>query len=165
MTQRSFNIALQKGDIGEAIIQKLLEEKGWSVYRPDTDGAHCFDMLAILNKAQCIAVDVKAKAAMKYYPATGINQKHFEEYQRFSKKHLMPFWLFFVDENSCSIYGNTLDELEKPRKVANKQYPMKLTAGQALLRVWPLDAMKVVADITPAQAASLKKLSQRNYDY
>lgn len=165
MTRKSFEIALQKGDIGETIIKKLLEGKGWCVYRPVTDGAHCFDMLAILKKTQCIAVDVKAKAAMKYYPATGINQKHFEEYQNFSRKHSMPFWLFFVDENIKEIYGNTLEELEKPRLIGGRKYPWLKQINGAVLRLWPLQAMKTVGSITEDQAKRLTMYSQRAYEY
>lgn len=165
MTRKSFEIALRKGEIGEAIIKKILEEKGWCVYRPETAGAHCFDILAILKKSQCIAIDVKAKAAMKYYPATGINQKHFEEYQSFSKKHSMPFWLFFVDENIKKIYGNTLQELEKPRLISGQQYPWLKKISGAVLRLWPLSAMKTVGSISEEQAKKLMEYSQRAYEY
>ena len=90
MTQKNFEIRLKKGEIGEGIVRSLLESKGWIVYCPFTKGAHAFDMIATLNKERAIALDVKAKARMNKYPATGINLDHYEQYKRFSKTII--FW-------------------------------------------------------------------------
>ena len=103
---------------------------------------------------------------MKFYPATGINQRHFEEYLRFSEKHLMPFWLVFVDEGLKKIYGNTLSELEKPRQVEGRVYPLVITCnGGVKVRLWPLDAMEDIAALDDCAATALTSLSQRSYEY
>ncbi len=166
MIRPSFDIAMKKGAVGEDIVKRLFERKGWVVYSPETEGAHQFDILAIKDKASAIAVDVKTKASMKFYPATGINQRHFEEYLRFSEKHLMPFWLVFVDEGLKKIYGNTLSELEKPRQVEGRVYPLVITCnGGVKVRLWPLDAMEDIAALDDCAATALTSLSQRSYEY
>lgn len=166
MIHKSFSISLEKGSIGEEIIKTMLESKGWIVYQPSTEGAHAFDMLSIKDKKQCIAIDVKAKSRMNKYPATGINQKHFENYAYFSKNHNMPFWLFFVDEMQKEIYGNELQTLEEKRIADGIEYPKLLnTANNQQIRLYPLDAMKHIADLSDADVQKLKHLSQRSYEY
>lgn len=165
MTQRSFKTALAKGEVGEMVVRTHLERRGWIVYKPHTEGAHAFDILAIFNKKSAIAIDVKAKSRMNKYPATGINQKHFEEYKAFSEKHRMPFWVVFVDESQRTVYGNSLSELEVPRIVAGQKYPFVMPTGYSPVRLWPLEAMKHIANLDEASAVELTSLSQRNYSY
>lgn len=166
MTQRNFDIALQKGALGEAVVRRILEANGWVVYQPMTEGAHHFDMLCIKNKRSAAAFDIKAKARMNKFPCTGVNQTHFEEYQRFSEKHLMPFWIVFVDEAMRSIYGNTIEELEKPRQEGNITYPWVMGSKSGTkLRLWPLSAMKTIAAITEEESKSLSAFNQRSYEY
>ncbi len=166
MTRKSFSAANSKGQLGERIVKGILERKGFIVYRPETDGSHAFDILAIKDKRRCIAIDVKAKARRTAFPDTGINQRHFEVYQQFSLRHLMPFWLFFVDESMLEIYGNTLDELEKPRTVAGRKYPMvSKTAFGVDIRYWPLEAMIKIDNLNCSQTIDLMQMSQRSYEY
>ena len=161
MIRKSFEIALKKGEVGEQIARNILEGKGWVVYQPVTAGPHCFDMVAIKDKRSAIALDVKAKARMNYYPATGIDQKHFEEYQNFSNKHQMPFWLVFVDEMQKTVYGNSLDQLEKPLVIGKVQYPKRVGAQ----RIWPLCAMKHIATLDCDSVAKLLEYNQRTHAY
>jgi hypothetical protein len=164
MTRPSFNVAREKGALGESVVRQILEASGWVVYQPMTDGPHQFDMLCIKNKRSAVAFDIKAKARMNKFPCTGVNQKHFEEYKRFSERHLMPFWIVFVDEGMRSIYGNTIEELEKPRLEGGISYPWTPNWGTAL-RLWPLSAMRTIAEISEEEAAALSALSQRSYVY
>lgn len=161
MTQKSFEGRLAKGEAGELIVRAHLERKGWIVYKPHTDGAHAFDILAIFQKKKAIAMDVKSKCRMNFYPATGIDQRHFEEYTAFSEKHRMPFWVVFVDEGLRTVYGNVLSQLEVPRVVDGKQYPLML----GKIRLWPLEAMKRIANLEEGAALQLSSLSQRNYEF
>lgn len=166
MTRPSFETALKKGEAGEMLIKAHLENNGWTVYRPVTDGAHCFDMLSIKGKKTAIAIDVKAKARMNKWPATGIDQRHFDEYQHFSQKHSMPFWVIFVDEALKKIYGNCIEELEKCRCVDGVNYPWVMpTSGGKKIRVWPLEAMKVIASISDFDATVLQGFNQRNHSF
>lgn len=166
MTRANFDIAKDKGEIGEGIVRGYLEKAGWVVYQPMTQGAHCFDMMCIKDKRSSVAFDIKAKARMNAWAATGVNQRHFDEYKAFSDKHNMPFWIVFVDEGMAQVYGNTLDELEKPRTVDGNDYPMiKKFTGQPLIRLWPLFAMKVIQNLTADEAAALARLNQRSYAF
>lgn len=166
MTRPNFDIALRKGALGETVVRRILEANGWVVYQPMTEGAHQFDMLCIKGKRSAAAFDIKAKARMNKFPCTGVNQTHFEEYQRFSEKHLMPFWIVFVDEAMRSIYGNTIEELEKPRQEGGISYPWVMNAKWGKqIRLWPLSAMRPIADISEEDALSLTALNQRSYVY
>lgn len=160
---KSFEIALEKGAEGEAIVRQILEERGWVVYQPLTEGAHAFDMMCIKDKKSAIALDIKAKARMNKWPATGVNQNHFEEYQRFSIKHKMPFYLIFVDEGIKKIYGNSIKELERPRSFNGCQYPMLVS--QDKIRIWPLIAMKTISELSENHVHKLTQFNQRNYQY
>lgn len=166
MTRPSFDQAKAKGAVGESIVRNILEQKGWIVYQPMTDGAHQFDMLCIKDKKAAVAFDVKAKARMNFAACTGVNQVHFEEYQRFSERHNMPFWIVFVDELMRSVYGNSLDELERPITIDGVRYPYsKATKFGKMLRLWSLSSMKSIAGLDDVNVAKLAALSQRNHDY
>lgn len=164
MIPRSFELSLRKGAIGEQVCRDILERKGWVVYQPATEGAHAFDMLAILNKQRAVAIDVKAKARLNHWRATGINQAHFETYKAFSEKHAMPFWLFFVDECEHAIYGNELSILETPVTIDGHLWP-RVMKWKPPIRLWHLDQMRLVCSIDDAIAYELAELSQRSYAY
>lgn len=164
MSQARFKRALEKGALGESIVRGILESKGWVVYQPMTNGPHAFDMLSIRNKKRAIAIDVKAKARMNAYPATGINECHHAVYSAFSERHSMPFWLFFVDESLKMIYGNSIEELDKPRVVDSQSYPW-IMPGRKPIRLWPLSAMIEIAKIDDEQSLALEILNQRKYEF
>jgi hypothetical protein len=164
MIAKSFERALKKGAIGEALIQSILEKRGWVVYKPITDGAHAFDMLSIRDKKAAVAIDVKTKPRLNKWNATGVNQSHFVEYQKFSQKHNMPFWIIFVDEGLRRIYGNDLEELEKPRRVDGFSFPA-IMDWQPQVRIWSLESMKIIGGIKEDLAEEISSFSQRNYDF
>jgi hypothetical protein len=161
-TPRNFNTALEKGEYGEQIVRCILEEKGFIVYKPNTEGAHAFDILAIKDKSKCIAMDVKAKARRNKYADTGINLRHYNVYKRFADKHAMDFWLIFVDEMLGSIYGNTLEKLDEPKKVDGIKYPYNSNNS---IRYWPISSMIVIHQLNQKERADLACLSQRSYNY
>ena len=167
MISRSFSIALKKGAVGERIVRGLLEKNGWVVYQPITNGAHCFDMLSIKDKKKAIAIDVKAKARMNKWPATGVNERHFLEYKAFSETHNMPFWIFFVDELLGKIYGNELKELEVPIEVEGEMYPKTIQwpGNSPAIRYWSLASMKLLADISEEEMKELSSYNQRSHGY
>ena len=166
MTQKNFEKRLEKGAVGESIVRKLMEAKGWVVYQPLTEGAHAFDMLGIKNKETAIALDVKAKSRLNKWPITGVNQTHFDEYRRFSEKHCMPFWIVFVDEMLREIYGNTIEELEKHFEDGQRCYPwIRPDKWGKEIRYWHLDTMVKIAKIGENESDALVSLSQRNYEY
>lgn len=165
MTRKSFELSIRKGALGEKIVRERMEAKGWVVYCPVTDGAHAFDLLAIKDKRRALAMDVKAKARLNKIPATGINQSHFETYRDFSQRHQMPFWVIFVDEWQRSIYGNSIEALERPFSSANFGLFPRVEVWKVPIRIWHLEQMINIAPIDDALAAELEEISQRSYGY
>jgi hypothetical protein len=164
--QRSFNdwerkATVKKGNVGERLVRDYLERRGFIVYEPQTEGAHGFDKLAILNKRQAIIVECKSKARRNKYADTGINIKHLNEYQYISEKHNLPVFIFFVDEMLGKIYGNTLKELLMPRVVDGKQYPSRENG----IIYFPLINTKWVCNIGTDDIELMKANATRNYDY
>jgi len=148
-----------KGNIGEKLVLEFLEGKGFIVYEPATQSAHGFDKLAVKDKKLAIIAEVKTKARMNKYEATGFNVNHYEEYKFISQKHNLPIFIFFVDEHLKSIYGNWLTELEKEID----GFPLKINDGKIIL--FSLKNMREVAKISNEQCEELKINSTRNYEY
>lgn len=170
MNQINFNDrpTTKKGKIGEEIVRQYLESKGWIIYEPKTeDKPHAFDKLAIKDKKHIVIAEVKTKAARNYYPDTGIDIRHYEEYKLISEKHKMPVFLFFVDENKGEVYGNKLSELEKEHLVQGNNYPLKQN-GIIYFPVIKGDGsenMISIAKLSEEDVEQLKKLNTRNYEY
>ena len=170
MTKISFEETKKKGEYAEKIVKQMLEAKGYVVYMPLTKGAHAFDIMAIKNKKTCIALDIKAKARLNKYPATGVDIRHYETYKEFSKKHNIPFWIVFVDEMEKKIYGNSIDLLdaeyvdhESPKM---EKYPFRLlTKKNEDLILWHLNQMKEIAILPDNHANTLAGMNHRSYDY
>lgn len=156
----------QKGNIGESVVREFLESKNFVCYVPITEKAHAFDFLAIRDKTQAIAAEVKTKARMSCYPATGFDERNYKYYKEFSLKHKIPIFIFFVDEHTGKVYGNWLAVLEKPCIVEDKQYPMIIqTRNGRNIRIYPLCKMCAIADLNNETIERLKQLSTRNYEY
>lgn len=150
----SFKIKLQKGELGENIISKYLEKKGWIVYRPFTkDKAHYFDMLCTLNKEKVIAIDVKTKARLNKWNAQGIDIRSYNEYLNFVKQTSINFYLIFVDDKNGEVHLADLIKLKKPI------YPNEKIIA------WNLKDMKYLFKITQNEINELSKYDQRNYDF
>ena len=162
--------SVQKGNVGEDIVQAFLERKGFVVYKPITGGAHPFDMLAVKDKRLCIAAEVKTKALRTHYQDTGFNKSTYYDYVEFSIKHNMDIFVFFVDENKSEVYGNWLKKLEQPRTVnmGGKvvHYPRDEQAKDGRwLRFYPYESMQHIVWIDDHTAEMLRRLSHRNYKY
>lgn len=155
----------QKGNIGEQIVQDFLEGKGFVCYRPVTEKAHPFDFLAIKDKTIAIAAEVKTKALMNKWKATGFNLSSYKDYSRFSKNHNMLIFIFFVDENMKQIYGNWLHELEKPCIVSGTAFPHVFRYNGQDVIIFPFQNMRYIADLTEETAKQLQELSTRSYGY
>ena len=152
--QKSFEIALKKGEAGEKIVREYLENKGWIVYCPFTKNkAHYFDMLATKNKEKVIAIDVKTKARLNKWPAQGIDIKNYSEYMNFIKKINVPFYLVFIDDKSGDVYSAELSKLK------NGFNPTKNIIA------WMLEEMIFLFNIGKEKIKALSEYDQRNYDY
>jgi len=164
-------IQTQKGNLGEDIIDKYLKSIGLIPYFPQVDGAHPFDRLcATKNKKYLCIVDSKAKARRSFYPDTGINLKTFNEYLYMQEKYNIDVWIFFVDEDMKSIYGNKLHDLMQPHQIYWKRkellYPLRQRNGKGTEEIYfPLSAMKNIHELTEPEVQELKEFSSRNYQY
>jgi len=154
MTQKSFEVALKKGELGERIIQKYFEARGWIVYRPFTKNkAHYFDALATRDKEKVIAIDVKTKARLNNWKAQGINIKSYNEYKRFIDKVNVPFYLIFIDDKSGDVYCAELAKLTRSFNPTS------------YIIAWYLEDMTYLFNIGDDNIKRLSELDQRNYDY
>lgn len=155
---------VKKGNLGELIVRRFLESKGLVVYKPVTDKAHSFDMLAILNKKTVMIAEVKSKALMKFCKCTGFNYSTYEDYKYIAKKHNLRVFIFFVDEELAKIYGNWLDVLDNPIEYEGYSFPLnKRMKNGNLLRLYHYNSMVQIADIAWEEAELLKHYSYSNW--
>jgi len=61
------------------------------------------------------------------------------------------------------IYGNEISKLEEQRTVDGVDYPFVLNTRSDQIRIWPLEAMLKVADLTDEQKAALADCNQRTH--
>jgi len=164
MKQTNFNDlqTTKKGEIGEDLVKKWLEEKGWVIYEPTTDGPHVFDKLAIKDKKQIMIIEVKTKARRNYYPDTGIDVRHYEGYKLITQIMKVDIFLVFVDEMIGQVYGNKLNFLEEPIETSDcTKYPL-IENG---IIYFPLERMYKIAILDTSKVLELRKLNTRNYKY
>ena len=145
----TFQQRLSIGSIGEAIIKNYLMSQGWIVYAPCNNGPHPFDFLCYKNGKSFIA-EVKTKAVMNKYFATGIPISHYNTYKQFQTQYNIPVFIFFVDTSLGFIYGNYLDELEKPTHLKEDggivEYPLIMQKSGVV--VFPIVNMRMIAPIS-----------------
>lgn len=164
------NPLVKKGNRGEELVRKWGEARGAVFYKAITDKAHPFDFMVTKDRKTVSIVEVKTKAKMRYYNATGFNVRHYEEYKRIAEKHNCKVFIAFVDEDCGKIYGGYLDEIEKPRRCADndgrlREFPMRFGKGRNETIVFPVDIMTHIADLSPDDIAFMRKHSARNYQY
>jgi len=152
---------VKKGDLGEKIVRKYLEAKGWVIYEPVGNMAHFTDKFAVKDKKEIILIEVKTKPKLNYYDGTGFDFRSYNQYKILSHKHNMRVFIFFVDEMLGKIYGNFLSELEKPIIYKKKNYPFFLNK----IIIFPLCYMKLVKILNENEILEIKKYNTRNYEY
>jgi len=156
----------QKGRTAEFIVDGWIREIGWVPYRPIEGYAHPFDRLvASRDKKRLVIMDVKAKARRTWYPDTGINIKHFDEYSAISEKHKLPVFLAFVDEGLGKIYGEFLSRLIAPRSVQHLGEALQYPIRDRSIIYFPLIAMRDIKNLSGSDISALVKLSTRNEVY
>jgi len=157
---------VKKGDVGESIVDAFLMSKNVVPYRPVFYGAHPFDrLLATPDKKSLFLADVKTKARRNYYPDTGIDIKHYNDYLFIQNKYHIKAFIFFVDESVLKIYGGWLSEISKPTAIVHNGKHIDYPLIQNGIIYFPVDLMQDISEITEEKATELKQLSQRNYEY
>lgn len=158
--------SVRKGSLGEAIVDDYLRSRGLVPYAPIGDGAHPFDRLcATKDKRRIFVCEVKTKARRTYYPDTGINETHFNDYMRVVSTHAISVWLLFADEHERRIYGGSIERLARERAVEHKGRVLMYPIRDRKIIYFPLCAMTDIAPLDEETAEELKKLSRRNYAY
>jgi len=157
-------ISVKKGNIGESIVRKHLESKNYIIYEPVTKAAHPIDKIAIRNKEHMILVEVKSKARLNKFNATGLDIRNFKYYKLLKQKYNMPLFVFFVDEYLKTIYGNKLSILEEKHiDKQNVEYPNTNISKGIIL--FSLEKMNTIHNLTELESKMLKMFSERNYQY
>ena len=145
---------VKKGNIGEKYAREFLEQKGFIVYKPVSDGAHKIDFFAHngTNK-RVVAIEAKAKKRMAKFTKTGFNTSNLIHYKEIEKRHSIPTFIYFVDEFEGCVYG---------------QWLSKLSDGceKGCVTVWELSEMEFIRWLTAEEIKELKECSNKdNYDY
>lgn len=158
---------VKKGDYGESLVRRILEDCGFIVWKAVTEGAHLIDFIVELEKRLIFAVEVKTKAMMIKYAETGFNYSHYEAYRDFSRRANLPVLIAFVDPRKKAIYGNFLTVLDEPRVQAAIKYPKTMPAkyyktGQ-LIRYYPECAMLPLGELTDFDVEYLNHHSSGHY--
>ena len=155
---------VKKGNIGENIVKSYLENKGFIVYEPVTNRSHPFDKIAVKNKNNMIIVEVKTKARMNRFNATGFDVRSYNYYKLLRDKYNIPLHCFFVDEYLGKIYGNKLSVLEE-EYLDNKNvlYPNTKIVNNIIL--FSLDKMNLIHTLKDNEIKEIKKHNTRNYQY
>lgn len=116
MAAESFDQALRRGRIGEGLIARWLNRRGWHVlpayeieiahgkgprlFMADSTEAITPDLL-IFKQRQFLWVEAKSKSAFTWHRnsqtwQTGIDRRHWHEYLRVAKETQIPVWLMFL---------------------------------------------------------------------
>ena len=160
-------IESKRGDYGEELVAKILDQCGFDVYQSITAKPHGRDFYIDLNKTLLFAAEVKTKNMMKKYRETGIDYRNFKEYQEFWLQTRVPVLLVFVDPSKKSIYGNFLHFLEEPRVQDGIKYPKtiapKFNRTGGLIRYYPEDAMLPIGTLTDEDVAILEQYNTSLY--
>jgi Holliday junction resolvase-like predicted endonuclease len=158
-------ITVKKGNLGESIVRRALEKKGYIVYKAITEKAHGFDFLAVKDKRVFVIAEVKSKARMNKFEATGIDVRHLNDYVTVMEQQNLKVVLFFVDEHPKEkrVYCQSLYELLIPCVVDGVEYPNYSIAKGIVL--FPLSKMIEVEKLTDDESNTLTELSSRNYEY
>tara|TARA_R100001015_G_C4620740_1_gene177763 strand:+ start:1186 stop:1689 length:504 start_codon:yes stop_codon:yes gene_type:complete len=155
---------VKKGNIGESIVKEYLESIGYMVYEPVTKGEHSFDKIAVKDKNNILIVEVKTKARMNKFNATGFDIRVYKHYKSIKEKYNIPLYCFFVDEYLGKIYGNELCLLEKKYIDVKKViYPNTEIANNIIL--FSLDSMHTIHSLSNTEINQIKKHNTRNYNY
>ena len=162
--------AVIKGNYGEEIVRKHIENNDFICYQAVTEKSHAFDFLVVKNHEKAFVVEVKTKALMNRAPETGFNYSNFEVYKWFTKTYQMPVFLLFVDENMGKVYGNWLCNLERPFKTTvngtTKYYPYNFdTYYGKTIRLYHYESMVDLWDLSEEEIETLKSMSNRSYQY
>lgn len=142
------------GDVGEDIVdQRITDDWKYFVYSAP-NGVHPIDRVAIGFNKTPFFYEVKTKPHMNW-GATGFNITSFENYKKINRPE-MPVYVFFVDSVTGTVYGNTLDELQKEVKKGKFSFPRIIFNGKII--VFPLENMNTYWKLTKEEISRINTL-------
>ena len=152
----------KKGTLGEEIVKSFLANNGWIIYDTNYKGAHPFDfMYASPDKRKMYLADVKTKKRFDYRKkgelVTGIDTRHFKEYQHLQDAYDNDFTLFFVDELEGTVYCELISKLEVSS--------YEITDSQSTKTIFNLKDMMLVTKLTQHEVEELNRLSSGKHIY
>lgn len=157
---------VKKGNIGERLVDEYLINQGFIPYHPGVDGSHPFDRLvASRDKKTIFIADAKTKAKRMYYPDTGINISHYNEYKFIQDKYNIDVFIFFVDEECGEIYGNFIRELDTERQIENYCSVIKYPLEHKGIHYFPIINTKHIAYIPKEETEMLQQLTTKKSYY
>lgn len=169
----SFKQALATGLQGESIITKWLNVRGFSVLPAYEVAENAFkgprlftpagalispDLLC-LKKDKIIWIEAKTKSSFTWYRIkeqwqTGIDLRHWEEYQEVAKTTDIPVWLVFLHKpggravdtpggmvSPVGLFGNEIAFLVRTVDHTSKNH------GRSGMVYWGIDSLKKIADV------------------
>jgi hypothetical protein len=156
---------VKKGNVGESIVKNIFEQKGYIVYKAVTEKAHAFDFLAIKDKKVFIIGEIKSKARLNKFNATGIDTRHYNEYLTIMSTMKTDIILFFIDEHPKEerVYCQKLSLLSKEKTIDNVKFPNTTIVKNITL--FSLNDMCEVKKLNTEELQLLKQYSTRNYNY
>ena len=153
-------------DINDSYTDKYLIKNGYIPYLPNAAGAHPFDRLvASRDKRKIFIADTKTKSRRKYYPDTGINIRHYNEYKYIQDTYGIDVFIFFVDEEQGIVYGNLLKNLDKSREIHHNGKKIMYPLEQGGIRYFSLENMITIADIPDIISKQLKQYTSKKDAY
>ncbi len=159
-------IEVQKGNLAEAIVDRIMVKRGYMPYLPGEEGGHPFDRLyAHRNRMHLFPADVKGKPARTFWPDTGIDIRVYREYCRVQETLKTDMLLFFVDEDRKRVYGGTLNKLSKPTVIDHRGKQVAYPLEDRGIIYFPLENMTDFCTISDEEAEELKRLSTRKTTY
>ena len=153
---------VKKGNIGEDAVERFLEEEGFVIYKPVTDVAHPFDRLCVKDKNTVFIAEIKTKPKRTYYPDTGFDYRHYEDYQRMQEKGLNVY-IFFVDESQGIVYGNPLNKISENCTVEHNGKMLEYPKREGGIIYFPVQNMEFFNYLEENEVNSIKELYTGNY--
>lgn len=165
------SLEAKKGTLGEAIIKKILEGRGWIIEKP----ADTFKSGASIVDFYCHSPDgtagnfaeVKTQIAYPY----GIEKafcysfstKQIEAYKEYARKHGV-LAMYIVDPEAGVVFGQDLAILEMPIKIDGREYPfdkcVEIMGGD--FHYWHRNQFNELCNIPEDDLAELRKLFNIN---
>ena len=161
-----YKTEVKRGNLGEEIVDNLLHSKGYVIYKPITEAAHAFDRLAIKDKEKACIAKVKTKPRRFAYPDTGIDVRHYMEYKRVWRKHRIPVFIFFVDDNEGTVRCLNLSEffeVNEPKKYIHKGKTLSYPMDYKRIKYFYQPEMKIVYELSAEEREQIKELYSGSY--